>query len=146
MRYVECPEIYPLLDNKRGLFLAGGITGCPDWQSEIVVLLGDTDWVVFNPRRKNFPIDDPDVATEQIKWEYDHLRKASTILFWFPYQAICPIALYELGAWSMTEKPMYIGMHPEYERRKDVEVQTGLVRPDVVIVYTLEDLVTLVKA
>ena len=145
MRYVECPEVQPLAENVHSLFLAGGITGCPDWQSEMVEMLRDSDWMLFNPRRKDFPLTDPTAAAEQIRWEYDHLRKASAILFWFPCEALCPIALYELGAWSMTNKPPFVGVHPEYERRRDIEIQTALVRPEVRVLNSLSDLVGLVQ-
>jgi hypothetical protein len=78
---------------------------------------------------------------EQITWEHDYLRMADAILFWFPCETICPIVLYELAAWSMTDKPIFVGVHPDYQRRQDVEIQTGLARPEVEIVYSLEDLV-----
>lgn len=141
MIYVESPErrVWSARGQKL-LFLAGGITGCPDWQQEIRQLLKDTDWVLLNPRRKDFPIHDPNAALEQITWEYDYLRRATAILFWFPRETICPIVLYELGAWSMTNKRLFVGVHPDYSRRRDVEIQTGLVRPDVVIVYSLNAL------
>jgi hypothetical protein len=96
--------------------------------------------VIFNPRRQHFPIDDPSAAEEQIRWEHHHLRLASDILFWFPCETLCPIALYELGAWSMTDKPIYVGVHPEYRRRQDIDIQTELTRPQVEIVYSLQDL------
>jgi len=101
---------------------------------------GATDLILFNPRRKRFPIDDPAAGPEQIKWEYDYLRMADAILFWFPHETLCPIVLYELGAWSMTDKPIFVGVHPDYTRRQDVEIQTKLARPDVRAVYALEDL------
>ncbi len=44
-------------------------------------MLSDTDWVLLNPRRKNFPRHDPAAAEQQIKWEYNHLRVAPAILF-----------------------------------------------------------------
>ena len=69
-----------------------------------------------------------------------HLRKADAILFWFPRQSICPIALYELGAWSMTGKPMYVGTESDYIRRTDVMIQTKLARPDITIVSSLNAL------
>ena len=31
------------------------------------------DLVVFNPKRENFPIDDPNAAYEQIAWEFSWL-------------------------------------------------------------------------
>ena len=140
MEYIVSPNIYKPNAHERSLYLAGGITGCPDWQQEIVQLLEHTNLVMFNPRRKSFPMNDPKAAEEQIEWEHFHLRQADVIAFWFPRETICPIALYELGAWSMTDKPMSIGVHPEYPRRLDVEKQTKLVRPDVEIVYSLADL------
>jgi hypothetical protein len=143
MYYAECPETYS--GNVPTLFLAGGIVGCPDWQAEMVAMLGDTDLVLLNPRRHDFPIHDPKAAEFQIKWEHEHLRKASAILFWFPCETLCPIVLYELGAWSMTDKTLLVGVHPEYKRRQDVEIQTRLVRPDVQIVHSLSELSQLVK-
>jgi hypothetical protein len=145
MRYIEAPNTYILDSRKKSIFLAGGITGCPDWQQEIVRLLRTTDLILLNPRRKNFPIGDSGVAFEQIKWEWQALRDANSILFWFPCETLCPIVLYELGAWSMTNKPIYVGVHSEYTRRQDVEIQTGLVRPDVKIVYSLEELADQIK-
>ena len=62
------------------------------------------------------------------------------ILFWFPKESICPIALYELGAWCMTDKPLLIGVERQYERKIDIEEQTALIRPGIKIVYSLNDL------
>lgn len=90
--------------------------------------------------RANFPIGDPDAAREQIEWEHTHLRRADAIVFWFCAAQIQPIALYELGAWSMTDKPMAIGVEPGYEREQDVRIQTELARPDVEIVDSLRAL------
>ena len=44
----------------------------------------------------------------------------------------------------MTKKPIYIGVHPEYKRRIDIEIQTSLVRPDIKIVYSLVELARLI--
>ena len=125
MRYIEAPNTTGP-DVAMKVFLAGGITGCPDWQSDVVRYLEDVDVTVFNPRREDFPIGDPNAAMDQIKWEHDHLRKADAILFWFPCETLCPIVLYELGAWSMTTKPLIIGCHPDYKRIQDVNIQTML--------------------
>lgn len=144
MKYVESPTQCPTGEVWRSLFLAGGITNCPDWQQEVAWGLSETDWVLLNPRRENFPIDDPAAAQEQITWEYAHLRVAHSILFWFPSETLCPIVLFELGAWSVSDKPLFVGVHPDYARRRDVEIQLGLARPDVEIVYSKEELMALV--
>lgn len=140
MLYIEAPNRIAINSNTPSLFVAGAITGAPEWQTEIIKEFKDLDMIVYNPRGANFPINDPNAAYEQIKWEYDMLRKASMILFWFCKETMGPIVLYELGAWSMTNKPIVIGMDPGYSRRQDVEIQTMLVRPEIKIVYTLKTL------
>ncbi len=145
MRYIEALENLELDCEETSIFLAGGITNCPGWQQELVELLRDTDLILLNPRRAQFPMDDPSAASQQIEWEHRHLRLADAVSFWFCAEAIQPITLYELGAWSMTDKPLFVGVHPDYIRRRDVEIQTKLVRPEVKIVYALSDLAQQIK-
>ena len=139
MIYVECPDKQD--SNLKSLFLAGSISGANDWQKTVTEKLKDLDIVVYNPRRKNFDTDDPGMSKEQIAWEYENLREADAISFWFAKETDAPITLYELGAHSMTPKPIIVGIHPEYPRKIDVEIQTKLVRSDIPIVYSLDDLV-----
>jgi hypothetical protein len=145
MRVVRCPAEAEPEQQQRSLFLAGGISNCPDWQSALLEDLRDTDWVVFNPRRADFDAGNSELARGQIEWEHRHLRRSSAIAFWFPPQTLCPITLYELGAWSMTDKALFVGVDPMYARRLDVLEQTRLVRPDVRIVDSLEGLATVLK-
>ncbi len=117
------------------LFLAGGITGTFDWQADVVARLADLPLAILNPRRKNFPIDDPNAAPAQIEWEFRHIRRATAVLFWFPPETLCPIALYELGGRALVrEQPLFVGTHPDFQRRLDVEVQLRLARPEVAVV------------
>ena len=139
MRYIEAPESWDGLGGP-GLFMAGGITRCPDWQQEIRRLLQDVPYTLLNPRQPDFPIDDPGAAEAQIRWEYDHFQMAAGALFWFSKETLCPIVLYELGAWGARLARIWIGIHPEYSRRQDVEIQTDLRRLEVEIVYSLEAL------
>lgn len=127
------------------LFIAGGITDCPEWQTEAIAGLSDTDLVLFNPRRATFNVRDPQAAPGQIQWEHEMLRQADAIMFWFCEEALQPIALYELGAWSMTNKPIFVGAHPNYKRRLDVVHQTQLIRPDIYIAGSLDGVIGLVK-
>ncbi len=140
MRLVKCPEIYYPKPKEVSIFLAGGISNCPDWQTQLSSMLNDTDLVLVNPRRDNFPINDPKAAEGQIKWEHSHLRRVKHISFWFPKDTLCPITLYECGYWLGQDKSIVIGVHPEYKRKIDVEIQTKLVRPSIEIVYSLKDL------
>ncbi|HEY8505652.1 MAG TPA: nucleoside 2-deoxyribosyltransferase domain-containing protein [Gemmataceae bacterium] len=143
-RYTEAPQEFD--GPGAALFLAGGITGTPDWQREMRRLLSDLDLVLLNPRRASFPIDDPGAAPAQIAWEYRHLRRAAAVLFWFPEESICPIALFELGAMSMTDNPLFVGTHPRYPRRLDVLLQLGLARPAVRVAADLGELADQVRA
>lgn len=145
MKYIECPKIYEENKKEKSLFLAGGITGCPNWQAELSDLLKDENITLLNPRRKNFPIDDPNASKAQIIWEYNHLKKATAVSFWFPKETLCPITLYELGKQSAYNKPLFIGVHPEYKRKLDVEIQTGLIRPEIKIAYSIENLAKQIK-
>jgi len=143
MRYIECPEEYTGIE--KSLFLAGGITGCGNWQLDLVKMLGNENVTIINPRRKFFPMDNPHIEEEQISWEYEHIQKASAISFWFPSETLCPITLYELGKCSQYKKPLFIGVDSEYARKSDVRIQTRLARPEVKIVYSLDDLAGQIK-
>ncbi len=145
MKYLEALEDFNPVSGCESVFLAGGITGCPDWQQEIRQLLGSTDLLLLNPRHTDFDISNPNIAEQQISWEYNHLRYADIILFWFCKEMIQPIALYELGTWSVMDKPLFIGVHFEYKRRQDIEIQIEFVRPEIEIVYSLQELANQVK-
>jgi hypothetical protein len=137
VRYVQAPQPYegpgPVL------FLAGGITGCPDWQAEAAAMLRDTPGLtVCDPRRATFDLADPAVTTEQITWEHTHLWRADVVLFWFaPGGSVQPITLYELGVHVTRGIPLAVGADPAYPRRLDVEVQLGLARPGLTVHSTL---------
>ncbi len=141
--YVECPAEYE--GEAQSVFLAGGITGCIDWQARMRELLDETSLVLINPRRGSYDFGDPAAAEFQIDWEHRHLRRATAILFWFAAETLQPISLYELGSWSMTQKPLFLGVDPGYARRNDVIIQTRLVRPEIVVVDSLEQLAAQVR-
>lgn len=123
------------------LFLAGGISGCPAWQAPLASQLSHAlaCWTLLDPRRELPPEAEAEIAA-QIEWEHRHLRRAEAVLFWFPAETLCPITLYELGAMSMTDKKLFVGVHPGYQRRNDVLHQTRLVRPEVNVVGDLDAL------
>jgi hypothetical protein len=128
------------------VFLAGGISGCFDWQSYAVkrLIAKKFDGVIINPRRRNGLGRTGDVAKKQIRWEHKYLEEVGCIAFWFPPETLCPIALFELGRWSsqvFTDKKILIGADVNYERRFDIEVQVRLERPRTKIVDSLDALV-----
>jgi hypothetical protein len=144
VNYVECPDVY-VPRGRRSLFLGGGISNCPDWRAELRRALSGAPWVLINPRRAHFDIQDDSVAEAQIEWEHQHLHLADAALFWFCAETLQPITLYELGAWSRSAKPLFIGVHPGYARRLDVVVQTRLARPEVRVADSLDALAAQVR-
>ena len=142
---VEAPDEYA--GPGPSLFLAGGISGTVDWQADIIGRLADLPLVLLNPRRRNFPVHDPSAAEGQIAWEYRHLRRATAVLFWFPPETLCPIALFELGGRTLVPgQPLFVGTHPDYVRRLDVVIQLRLARPEVEVVSDTAALADRVRA
>ena len=152
MLIIQAPdEVYSIQNHLNvSLFLAGGITNCPNWQRDMISKLAKADdfdhLTIFNPRRDNFDIKDPNAAEQQIVWEYRRLREADLIAFWFAKGSLNPIVLYELGMWcnSRPDDPCFIGIDPEYERKQDVVLQTKLARPGLPISQDFNSFVEIV--
>lgn len=115
----------------RSIFLAGGISNCPDWQKEAAQRIADSvdDCIVYNPRRNDFDMAAyEEVSRQQIIWEYHALRMSTANLFWFPEETLCPITLFEYG--SAIERlhagAVMCGTHINYQRRFDLIEQTRL--------------------
>ena len=139
MIYIEAPHEFR--GNDLALFLAGGISDCENWQSQVVRSLQHLAATVLNPRRASFPECDESENQRQIEWEHRHLQRADLVAFWFPPQTLCPIALFELGVCCASGKPMIVGADPHYARRFDLETQIALHRPQVKIADTLGDFI-----
>jgi len=155
MKSFRAPEPVPEPLLGRSLFLAGGIGAgavVPDWQSELVARLRDTDLTLLNPRRDDYPAHDPNALREQIGWEHRHLSAARAISFWFVPETLCPITLYELGAWANWRgadgcgKPILVGAHPDYARRADLLIQLELARPEIELASSLEELESQIRS
>ncbi len=143
MKYVRCPEIY--FGNEKSLFLAGGISECRDWQIDLIKMLKNEDLVLINPKREFYDLNDSELEDQQIVWEYNHIKQASAVSFWFPNETLCPITLYELGKCTQFSKPLFIGMDQKYGRKNNLEIQLRLELPQIKIVYSLEDLAKQIK-
>lgn len=141
---IECPNEVYSLENERNkkVFLAGGITDCPDWQTELLGMLEHVNGItIYNPRRLEFDITNKSIQEEQVTWEYVKLRQATVMSFWFSSGSYNPISLYELGMWGTSRNiPLVVGIDPDYIKKSDVIEQVALARPDVKIVFSLEDL------
>lgn len=139
MKVIVAPEIYEQKPDEISLFLAGGITGCMGWQDKVIEKLGKYSLdrlVVYNPRRDNFPIGDPDAAPAQVKWEFDYLQRMDIFsMFFCNGESDQPICMYELGRNIMTmhirfpedwESRIVISCCIDYKRSQDVDLQTKL--------------------
>lgn len=130
-QYIEAPN-YEEIQNKESVFLGGGITGCFHWQNEVVDSLKEFDHLtVINPRRSGFEEFKSTAhfaeSKKQIEWEFKYLRLAKQVVFWFSYETVQPIALFELGATlERGNQELYVGIDENYIRKFDLEVQLNL--------------------
>ena len=144
------PLEYYTRKEQSGLFLAGGIDRAPDWQKNAISYLKEKynkmNLAVLNPRRSTpFSTEDYNARTEQVEWEFMHLRYADAILFWFPENAPCTTSLFELGFWLNTSK-VFIGINPGHYKERSVKTQVDLLNKSrigikVVVHSTLESTV-----
>lgn len=131
MKVITCPESLDLDApynkplSQTHVFVGGGISNCADWQKEMIARFRDQDdnLTLINPRRTSFNITDPSESAFQIKWEHDHIKRSDAMIFWFPWETLCPITLYELGIQVGKRNKIFVGCHPAYQRKFDVEYQ-----------------------
>lgn len=150
-KIIRAPETWERRRGAPGVFLAGGISNCQDWQEDVAHRIANSlDIDVINPRRYNWNMDSQSEASiDQIRWEFKQIEECEFMLFWFCEETLCPITLYELGrAVERREAlrgpdhiPLRVGTHPNYQRKLDVVTQVGLVRPEVPIYHDLNKMV-----
>ncbi len=134
---IKCPDVLDVkpLDTT-AIFMAGGITGCPDWQREVVSQVQSIPHLILiNPRRDNWDLSKS--SEDQIAWEYRHLHMADWVYFWFPKEGQCAITLYELGMALGRHRNIRVGVEPGYWRELDVREQVKHANPWVDVVDTL---------
>ena len=124
------PDLLPAVFSRPSVFIAGGISNCPDWQTHMVSFMDTSLYDVVNPRREGgFDITGT-TAREQIEWEHSALSKIDSCIFWFPCETLCPITLFELSKQLLRAKQksvcLVVGWHPDYQRAFDLEVQIDL--------------------
>lgn len=140
MIVITAPEKYVREDGDVFCFLAGGITGCKNWQEEVIDELsryhGTDHLIIFNPRRTEFDTSKLDSAKEQIKWEFRYLEACDIFSIYFANSpSDQPICMYELGRniVRMHEKfpgepHIIVSVEDGYKRIEDVAVQTSLAK------------------
>lgn len=139
--YIEAPTEYQPAVGERSVFLAGGITGCPDWQAEARERIHDRmpEAVVINPRRSVF--DPSSDEALQVEWEHRHLHLVDVVLFWFPdASSDQPIAMYELGAALHRGASVAVGAEQAWHRYRNLAAQVRLADRNAEIHTGLDDL------
>lgn len=153
MKTLKPPEMLDGTLPALGVFLAGGITNCPDWQKEVTTLVpNDLPFIFCNPRRDAFDVNDPSLADEQIEWEQHWLWHCGVVTFWFCRETVQPITLFELGQQLARHKisflapnklapapKLFVGVHPDYPRAMDVRKQLRLSLWDGVMAESLPE-------
>jgi hypothetical protein len=132
-RYLEAPNDLGVDYDKfrRRLSLVGGMSTKENWQLEVMESLKGLDILLVNPRRQDhygFKLAAGyDESRRQIQWESFWRTVATQVMFWFSDDTLQPISLLELGQeltitrhFHLPNKAIFIGIHPEYERRFDL--------------------------
>lgn len=167
MGYVEAPNDAVEEISRPYVFLGGGISNCPNWQTEVhdklsMLLANGT---IINPRRAKFDELSKENERLQVGWEHSWLWRADILTFWFCKETLCPITLHELGAQlgrakiaRMSSKEfksgdltithnivvpqLIVGIEPGYQRADNVELQIDHACPGVVpIVRSIDQMV-----
>lgn len=123
------------------LFMAGGISGCWNWQDALYQAVSyhldsllPTGWELNNkpftiasPRRAHGLEKDGNAAAEQIAWEYAAMSRTALTSFYFTRDTVQPITLLELGKHlSQPWGNCIVACELGYERAFDVYTQTNL--------------------
>ncbi len=108
---IYSPEPIKIGENEKTIFLAGSIENgiAEDWQAALAEKLQNTNFVLLNPRRKEWDaswvqsIDNlPFVA--QVNWELEALERANLVVMNFIPKTISSISLLEFGLYARTSK------------------------------------------
>lgn len=139
MKIITAPQNYNKQSDQISVFLAGGITNCPEWQNEVIRKLEDFDLqklVIYNPRQEHFNITDPNASYKQISWEFQYLENMDIFSMYFSDgDSDQPICMYELGRNLIRmqnrfpndwKERIIITCENGYRRKLDVYIQTRL--------------------
>lgn len=148
MQVLEAPQAYDPKSDDITLFLAGGISQCEDWQSEVIKTLQTIEsttmpalknLVIFNPRRSTFDINNKNETVKQIHWEFDRLEHVDLFTMFFANSpSPQPICFYELGRNIVRmqqrfpdefDTRIFIGVQDGFSRKDDVLIQSDLASP-----------------
>ena len=119
------------------IYLAGSM-GKVDWQSEVykklVMKSLSSEWTVLNPR--------PDQKALEVKayasWEYNCVIASDIIGFWFAAKDRPDMGLFDLGRWSVYEKPMIVGIEKGYAFEERIKCDLAVSCPELTVLKSIE--------
>lgn len=140
---INAPDDTSGSNYRTNIFLAGGVTYCPDWQQKVIDqllkerCLSDKDITIYNPRREEWDINSgEEESIKQIEWEAKRFMKSNIFSFYFcNSESPQPITLFELGRYATLAKDYYdsdwkdriiVSIENGYSRDLDVETQCRL--------------------
>ena len=123
-------ESLPVSGDPVKVFLAGGITGCKNWQKTVIDILEKDlpdDVLIYNPRREEFDTENTISARGQINWEFRHLEEMDIFTMFFAASdtSVGPICLYELGRYIPR---MQMRFPTDWQNRIIVDIEDGYSR------------------
>lgn len=139
------------------VFLAGPITGAPDWQSRAIALIraADAELFIASPRRAVEREGDftEDMYLEQVAWEHRHLARAAedgVTLFWLAKESrhVCDRAYaqttrFELGeavtVHRFTGAKVVVGIEPGFTNERYIRKTLASKTPGIVLLGTIEE-------
>ncbi len=139
--HIQSPEEY-VTSESPAVFLAG--SAAFPWRECFKKNISPEEAVLLDPLNEDLTQNDP---VRRIQWEADHINHADILLVWLPesdktnHYTYSLTSLFETGRFvQMKEKPLLVGIAPGYIRRDELFTQLKVLRPEVVVVDSLEAL------
>ena len=100
---IVAPSEEKVKSNAVKVFLGGTIDSgnSEDWQKEICKeFIDNKEYVIFNPRRDEWPNDGSSEVIKQIKWEHKRMDESDIIVMNILPDSKSPISLMEIGMYN----------------------------------------------
>lgn len=141
MNLIKCPDEQVSYTGRESFFLCGSIIG-EEWRDQIVESLKNFDVDIYNPKRLSWK---EALEKDQVIWENSYLGRSNVIVFWFSEESVCPISLFELGVHLFSNKVLYVGFSPKYQKLINLQTQLKLINPNMILYNSLENLISSIQ-
>ncbi len=128
------PQKAEMSSLSKRIFLAGSIEmgKAKDWQTEILEIFKDSEYIFFNPRRKDWDSSwkqskDNTEFLEQVQWEVKYLESADIVAVYLQAGTFSPISLFELGLVCKNKNQQVIVFCEEgFYRKGNIDIYADL--------------------